>query len=46
MLLTYLSNALMYFIVLGAVMVLFSSLIGLAISIPRLVWRGLSRWLT
>ena len=44
-LITYLGDGLMYFIALGAVIVLFASLIGLAIWIPMLVWHGLSRML-
>ena len=41
----YLNSALMYLISLGAVLVLFSSLIGLAIWVPRVVWHGLKRFL-
>jgi hypothetical protein len=41
----YLNDALIYLISLGAVLVLFGSLIGLAIWVPRLVWYGLLRLL-
>jgi hypothetical protein len=43
---TYLNDAVMGFISFAAVMVLLTSLIGLAIWMPRLMWRGLSRLLS
>ena len=43
---TYLSDAVMGFISFAAVVMLLTSLIGLAIWIPRLMWRGLSRLLS
>jgi hypothetical protein len=43
---TYLNDAVMGSISFAAIMVLLTSLIGLAIWIPRLMWRGLSRLLS